>query len=311
MYKKLPINDRYSLNLDGSCKLDDVEIHPTNELTIEMAGEQKTFHVDWLKLLAHYEVDTNIIPYRVVYFEKCENRVIGLKCGYFMFYRRPVRVKDEFYSIPGFTRFAISKDGRVLSLRTSRILSESIGPYGYPCVHLYDPDKGNWRSVNVHLLLARTFISNNNPSAKCFVNHKNGIKTDYSLSNLEWVTSAGNQNHAVESGLRSDNVQCVVEDLKTGVTSVFRSMAELKRVTRTRKVVFFDQVTASGEITKGAIVASKYKVTPLGYATDWIVPNTCLQGPFEGRNVKANLTVEHASIKGMSRLTKVDESTIK
>ena len=53
----------------------------------------------------------------------------------------------------------------------------------------------------VHRIIAKTFIPN--PQNKTEINHKNGIKTDNNINNLEWCTPSENKKHAWDNGLRS------------------------------------------------------------------------------------------------------------
>lgn len=97
--------------------------------------------------------------------------------------------------------YEVSTAGRIRSLRCkkapSKLLYPRINRTGYYCLTLCVKYK-RWDG-ELHRLIALTFIPN--PENKPCVNHKNGIKTDNRIQNLEWVTRSENMKHAVKMGL--------------------------------------------------------------------------------------------------------------
>lgn len=78
-----------------------------------------------------------------------------------------------------------------------RIRSTSINRYGYVQIKLCKLAK--CRTLTVHRLVAKAFIPN--PNKYVQVNHKDGVKTNNSVDNLEWISSSGNIKHAYDTGL--------------------------------------------------------------------------------------------------------------
>jgi len=106
--------------------------------------------------------------------------------------------------IPGFEGlYAVSSIGRVRSYdmkipvrggiqtRKGRVLKPMVNVDGYYIVMLCK--NGTRRYWRIHRLVAMAFIPN--PNNYPVINHKNEIKTDNRVENLEWCTVAYNQSY--------------------------------------------------------------------------------------------------------------------
>ena len=138
--------------------------------------------------------------------------------------------------IPNFPDYKINEYGEIFSrykFKTGKIINEWRPVQhvldkgnGYRLITCVNNITGRRKNVFIHRALAECFIPN--PLNKPQVNHIDGIKTNNTLANLEWVTAQENSQHAVDTGL-STYGHCEVKiqqhDLATGlVINDFKSL---------------------------------------------------------------------------------------
>lgn len=133
-----------------------------------------------------------------------------------------------FRIIPFFSRYAINEEGSVYSLVTKKYLSYYIDDSGYKMFGV-TPDVGKRTIVGMHRLLALAFLEYNENVDSLDVNHKDGIKSNNSLTNLEWSTRKLNCDHAYSNNLRTDNINVQVRNVFTGQVRDFYSISECAR----------------------------------------------------------------------------------
>lgn len=99
---------------------------------------------------------------------------------------------------PGYDLYA---DGRVFSRISQKFLKQQPAPNGY--LHVVLTNSGFKKRLSVHRLLATAFLGQ--PAPGMVVNHKNGLRHDNRVENLEWVSQSENVRLAYVSGQRVIN----------------------------------------------------------------------------------------------------------
>lgn len=138
-------------------------------------------------------------------------------------------MKEEWREIVGFGwAYRVSNKGRVARLNITRLQKGKGGslctrsytggvlhPYdhcGYEMVTLSREDKVR-EKIFVHRVVAIAFIPN--PENKPHINHKDGVKKNNAVSNLEWCTIAENNRHGFLTGLIPPMIPKIGEHCKS------------------------------------------------------------------------------------------------
>lgn len=122
----------------------------------------------------------------------------------------------------GYPDYEVSNFGKVKSLNYKHsgkeyILKQCKNRGGYLFVCLYNDNKH--KTFTVHRLVCLAHLKNDYKLPQ--VNHKNEIKTDNRLENLEWVTSKENNNYGTRNERASKSISQAMKGKYVGENSPF------------------------------------------------------------------------------------------
>lgn len=122
-----------------------------------------------------------------------------------------------------YDNYEMSTTGRIRNAKTGRILKTSINDKGYEQVCLRKDNKQH--TERVHRLIAETFIEGGREDMN--VTHKNDVRHDNRVENLEYATRSQIDRRAFERGTRKPNRQVRIRVIETG--QEFESVSECAR----------------------------------------------------------------------------------
>ncbi len=178
-----------------------------------------------------------------------------------------MKKSKEFRRIPGYDQYAVSKDGVVKSVVRDIVLSQYLLD-GYLIVDTFRGSKTE--TLPVHRAVALAWVENPNPEKFTVVNHKDGDRTNNWYENLEWTDYSGNNYHAINSGLRNDNIPCRIRDFETGEITEFSSMAQAAVAMGLRACEPYSILRPK---MFGKLVADKYELRFKDEPTPWFYEN--------------------------------------
>ena len=226
MFKKIPGNHDYILSLNSEIRklngsVCDLPI-ANNQITINLYGQVETVDLFWLSLITHFEVR---LPqdYKAISFVDCNPVFTKSNSGKVMVFAEPVVVKGEYRVVPNYTDYAVSIDGKVLEVERGAEMTNIVLVNDYPAISIYDPDRGFFKKIFIHRMVAMAWKDNRDYFAHPMVNHMDGDKYNCHASNLEWCSFKENIQHAYRTGLHHGGKKYKVRDIKTSVVTTYDS----------------------------------------------------------------------------------------
>lgn len=158
-------------------------------------------------------------------------------------------------------RTIYTKDGKSQNWK-GRLLKQRVSNSGYNQVGFKKQAKTYMRDV--HRLVAIAFIPNLDSLRE--VNHMNGIKHDNSVSNLEWVSSTQNNNHALDLGLMPYGEKCSWSKLSDVQVLEIYNLANKKELTHKQIAIRFN--VSKGTVSKIKLGTTGSRVTGHGRSNE-------------------------------------------
>lgn len=194
------------------------------------------------------------------------------------------------------THYKISETGELYNTLTKTYPKGYVTKLGYRVY--YFSFNGIKKNLYAHRMVAETYIPNDDPEKDC-VNHIDGNKLNNSVQNLEWVTKADDNRHAVKNNLNNRKKKVYCYDKNRKLVCVYESLTAAA------------MATGFGENSIADCALAIKKPLTHGYFWNYVDDNTFEEVKKDNRHTKpvgrydlqGNLLETYYSISEASQLT--------
>jgi|688.fasta_scaffold349376_2 hypothetical protein len=158
-------------------------------------------------------------------------------------------------NITDYENYQISNLGRVKNTKTNYFLKYHLDIQGYQNISIRKNNKT--KTLKIHRLIAIYFIPN--PENKQTINHKNNIRDDNRIDNLEWSTMSEQNlaiNKSIGAFLNKSDRRCVLRINLSDKTTILEKYYSIKDAS---KWIFDNKLSSVSEFNKNtsSIISSK------------------------------------------------------
>lgn len=176
---------------------------------------------------------------------------------------------ENLKTIPGYSNYLINEDGQVYNCKKQTFLQGSQNPDGYINVRITD-DGGYVKTWGLHRLLGFVFLPFEGSIEDLVINHKDGVKWNNRLDNLEWVTYQGNAEHAGREGLSSKCTPVLVRCTESGEVTAYPSAIECARQLGFTKDAVLYRIRSKGQ----RVFPERKQYMAANCDESWLVPDS-------------------------------------
>lgn len=210
---------------------------------------------------------------------------------------------DGFAYIPGYSKYVISKEGKILHAHSGKEINFFFEENYAKCRLL--PDIGNVTTTGRHRLICLAWLEYPSNVDVLVVNHINGVPGDDWVSNLEWCTRKENNQHAWKNGLTKIDSTIQMRNVSTGEIKEFSGYLDCARYLNLNKDTVKYRVKSKNQPVYNGFLQFKLRAKKEPWREVEVIKdrplNVGVPSPIKARNIFTSEVTSYTNVAECAR----------